>query len=239
MRKILLLAFLFVLLGVSTAWAYQWALQVRGFGGALFPMADNWSDLYENAAVGQGGLVVDAELLGGFGPYLVFSGGEAKHVIEDRIEVRFTHADIALGLQYRFFILPWLAPGAHVAPIFSRYYEEIKDDYINYEMEENLFAVEVGQEWNFYPFYAADNFTRGFGAYLAIVYQYRPLDGFGDLTDASGLGFQAGLQYRWDFIKPRATIQSPPPAIYTPPPAQPEPEEAPSPAEPPPAPERK
>ena len=78
----------------------------------------------------------------------------------------------------------------------------ISDEYFEHEMDYTGFGFEFAQEWNFYPFYWADNWGRGFGFYLAFLYQYRPLDNMGDLDDASGFGFMAGFQYKWDFGRP-------------------------------------
>lgn len=209
MRKFVLTALL-LLMFCSSAWAYEWSLQVRGFGGAVYPHSEEWDELYDGAVLPSGGVSVDAEFAYGLGPYLAFNWGHATQVIENRIDVDFYNSDLILGLQWRFYPLPWLAPAVRLGPMVTLNREVIADDDFKHEMEHAGFGWEAALESNFYPFYWANSAAlRGFGAYLALVYQRRPLENMGDLTNASGVGVMAGLQFKWDFGRQRETAPAP------------------------------
>jgi hypothetical protein len=223
MRKVLFTAVILLALG-GNAYAFPWSLQVRGYGSASFPLADEWSQLYERAALGGGGLSVDATLIGGFGLYLAYGYEEASHTIENQIKARLGADDVALGLQFHLPLTEWFVPGVHVAPTLSVYHEVISDEFFKYNMDFTGYGYEAGVDLNFYPFYWA-GWSHGLGFFVDLLYRGRPLDNMGKLTDASGLGFRAGIEYRWDFGETvaRPTIEPPPPPPVEQRPPAPEP----------------
>ena len=91
-------------------------------------------------------------------------------------------------------------------------------------------GYEAGLDLNFYPFFWSQGAASGLGFFVDALYQYRPLENMGKLTDISGWGFRLGIEYRWDFGRPTARPTTVPPPEPTPSPVP----EAPPPPPPPP-----
>ena len=235
MRKIFLIMLALLVLA-SNAFAYHWAIEPRMFAGPFFPMSESWRDLYEENGMTYGGGGLNAELFYGLGPYFSFAQGGSSNEYEEEIDIKFDMSSVALGVQYRYYIFDWLAPGVFVGGLFNTCHEEISDNEFKYEMEYSGGGFEAGFDLNGYPFAWMDNFARGFGLFFRFLYQSRPLEDMGKLDDASGMGFMFGIQYKFDFGSKPEKAQREPEEVSPRPVEEPVPEPEPV-VEPPPEPE--
>jgi hypothetical protein len=231
MRKSILAAAALCLLG-ATAVAGEPAVELRGFGGALFVPTTAWQDLFYDETVGGGGVTVNSEIAYGLGPYLTIGGWEVKRKIEGFIDVRLDMADLVAGAQWRIWPASWFAPGVRVGGLYFHGYEQINDDVNEFVQECDSVGFEAAADLNFYPFGASQRWFRGWSVFVSGGYQLRPLYNMGDLNAASGWNIVGGIGYRWD-LGPKPVVS--PPASAAPAP-EPAPEKAPAPQPPAPAP---
>jgi hypothetical protein len=235
MRKITI-ALLLLFASATWASAEGMAIQPRLYGGGFFLPAEEWKDLYGDRFQGRIGFSFDAELVSGFGMYLSLAGGVKEHDPLDGITAQYGTAELGLGFGYRGFATYYFAPGVRAGAVLFRSVETIRDDYVDYQMDYNGLGADAALDFNFYPWGNRDHGVRGLGFVLSVHYQYRPVDHLGKLDDASAIGITGGIQYRWDFRKPKpAPAEVPAPAPQPAPPPQPAPESPPP--EPSPSPE--
>ncbi len=200
MKKTLIFATIcFFALVASTA-ADDWSLQLRWGEGQLFPQSDEWEELYENDDIPRHSVSLDAVLWKGFGPYIGYQGGRTKSLFLNEIDLIFHSDDLIFGGQYRYQLDDYIYPGLRLGLLWARSREVIDDGHMKYKMESEEAGFEIAQDWNIYfgP-NAKDRFLRGWGVFFEYYYQYRPLDGMGDLADTSGFGYHIGAQFRFDF----------------------------------------
>ncbi|MDP8225388.1 MAG: hypothetical protein P9L99_18650 [Candidatus Lernaella stagnicola] len=197
--KKLTFAICLLCLMAGTANAYDWALQFGARGGWLAPTGDEWNELYHDETQGFAGGYIDVELFHGLGPYLAGGAVWAESAWYEDIDVEFYTQDISLGLNGRWFVTPWLAPNVRAGVLAFRAMEEIRDDFVKINMEHEGIGFEVGAGLLFYPFAPFKNWASGFAFGFEGLYQHRPLEGMGNLQDASGIGGAFVLGYRWDF----------------------------------------
>jgi hypothetical protein len=176
------------------------SLQLRWGDGQVFPQSDEWEELYGSDDIPRHTLSVDAVLWKGFGPYFGYQGGRTKSKYLNKIDLSFRSYDLVFGGQYRYPLGEDVYPGLRLGLLWTRSREIIDDEYIKYEMESEEVGFEIAQDWNIYFAPNAESrFWRGWGIFFEYYYQYRPLNGMGDLEDTSGFGYHVGIQYKFDF----------------------------------------
>ena len=190
-----------LLLTSSTALAWDFGIEFRNHIGIFTPSDDWFDDLFEHKnVIITGGLSFELELVHGFGPYAQVNWGSLHDRYQQKIDVFINTFDAAMGLQYRYFIREWIAPGFSVGALFHETRLKFEDEYFDKVQADSNWGVDAGHEWNFYPFTWSDHpFPRGIGMVLRAFYQYRPLkDKMGKVESLSGFGGFFGIQYRWE-----------------------------------------
>ena len=204
MKKILLTMAFVLFVSAAQAGQDDWSVQVRWGFGQMFPLSDEWEELYANDDIPRENFALDAVLWKGFGPYFGYQGGKTKSTYLEKIDLTFQSHDLVFGGQYRYPLYDRLVPGLRLGLLWIKSKEVLDDDYIKYEMESETLGFEIAQDWNVYfaP-NARSHFWRGWGAYAEYYYQYRPVKDMGDLKDTSGFGYHLGIQYRFEFKAPK------------------------------------
>ena len=191
-----------LLLTSSTAFAWDFGIEFRNQLGIFTPSDEWFDDLFPNKnVIITGGLSLELELVHGLGPYLQTNWGSLHDRYKDKIDVYINTFDAAMGLQYRYFIKDWIAPGFSVGALYHQTHLKFADEDFDLVQEDYSWGVDAGHEWNFYPFtWSSHPFPRGIGLVVKAFYQYRPMrEPMGKVENLSGFGEFFGIQYRWDF----------------------------------------
>jgi len=200
MKKIIFVTIILMLIS-APSFGYEWSIEPGAIMGVYQPLSENWDELLGGKPMSMFGISVNSELLAGFGPYLSVTHSNVDTTYLDEIDIGFYATSVFLGAHYRYYILDWLAPGVEAGGMFAGYLEKISDDVFEYEQTHYGLGFELSTDWTFFPFRWTESWAGGLAFSLRGVYQYRPLDEMGDLTDASGFGFLFLTSYKFDIGK--------------------------------------
>ncbi|MBZ0273844.1 hypothetical protein K8I61_17530 [bacterium] len=214
----------------APARAFEWTLEPSLFMGGVFPGDDAWNELMGGADLAGYGFALDSTIYKGFGAYIAYGAYEADHKYRDEVDVEFSDIGTGVGVQYRHAVTKWFEPGARLGMSFHAFDQRIKDDHLEIRQDASSAGYDLAVEMNFYPFASLgrrlhpeqkdasggsvrrESWAAGWRIYGAGTYRYVTIDGFGDLDDASGPGYEIGFGYRFRFGRDKDAAPSGAPA---------------------------
>ena len=192
-------AVLIALACAAPASAYDWAIQATFSGRTASIHDDAYDDVYDGASLSGFDLGIDSELLWGFGPYMRLFNADVEETYREEIEAQLSLSEAAIGLQWRYFFAPWVAPDLRVGFLGYGAQQTFDDGSRKVERDTSGKGFELAHSWNFYPLaFVESPYVRGIGLNVGISYTGRKHgDEFGRMDQLPSTNFSLGLTYRF------------------------------------------